>query len=120
MDTAADKYWVIGGLYTDTDFKTLVDGTELEEYGPFDTHNEAEDEGQARSKRKVDLCYCCYRIFVDITLDISLSDRKFIAQQAKQNGMTESEWMNDLLERHIRQYNEDHPFTREDFMEISD
>ncbi len=35
-------YYVIGGEYTDTDFKVFVD-SKGEEYGPFDTYQEAEE-----------------------------------------------------------------------------
>lgn len=80
MDTTDDKYWVVGGLYVNSDFKVLADGAKLEEYGPFDTHNEAEDEWRSQSWRTVDNCYYRYRIFVDMVLDISLSDQEFIAR----------------------------------------
>ena len=71
MDTSKDKYWVVGGLYTGTDFKTLAEGVELEEYGPFDTHEEAEDVWRAKSWLRVDECSCRYRVLVDMEIDMT-------------------------------------------------
>lgn len=49
------KYIVKGGIYTDLDFKEVIPGTE-EEYGPFDTHEEAITEWKGRMFAKVDIC----------------------------------------------------------------
>jgi hypothetical protein len=38
--TNSKKYWVIGGLYRDTGFDTLVEGTERL-FGPFPSRDEA-------------------------------------------------------------------------------
>jgi len=35
------RYWVVGGEYADTDFKTLVPGKSEERLGPYDSYNEA-------------------------------------------------------------------------------
>ncbi len=56
------KYWVIGGHYTDTDFVTLVEGCELEEYGPFDTYKKAYIKWSERAWKTVDIC--CYRFTI--------------------------------------------------------
>ncbi len=116
MDTSKDKYWVVGGLYTDTDFKTLVEGTELEEYGPFDTHEEAEDVWRAKSWLRVDECSCRYRVLVDMEFECSKQQEIEIKQAAKIKGISVSAYICYALE----QYFEDHPFTRQDFLEISE
>lgn len=60
-------YWVVGGHYADTNFKDLVHGCELEEYGPFDTKKEAYDKWNSVSWRDVDTC--CYRYQI-VTKDV--------------------------------------------------
>ncbi len=56
------EYWVVGGEYTDTDFKVLAKGIELEEYGPFLTYEAARKEWQARNMAKIDNAMVRYRI----------------------------------------------------------
>lgn len=54
-------YYVIGGVYTGTDFKEFKDG-KGEEYGPFETYQEAEDNWRRYSWLNVDTCNSRYRI----------------------------------------------------------
>lgn len=54
-------YYVIGGVYTGTDFKEFTD-SKGEEYGPFKTYKEAEEIWRGRSWLNVDICNCRYRI----------------------------------------------------------
>ncbi len=56
------QYWVVGGEYTDTDFKVLSPGSVLEEYGPFFTYEAARKEWQARNMAKIDNAMVRYRI----------------------------------------------------------
>jgi hypothetical protein len=56
------RFWVIGGDYADSGFRTVVPGTQEERIGPFDTYKEAHDSWQARSWATVDSCSKRYRI----------------------------------------------------------
>jgi hypothetical protein len=56
------QYWVVGGEYTDTDFKTLSPGVEMEEYGPFHTYEAARKEWQGRNMARIDNAMVRYRI----------------------------------------------------------
>ena len=56
------QYWVVGGEYTDTDFKVLATQADLEEYGPFHTYEAARKEWQARNMAKIDNAMVRYRI----------------------------------------------------------
>ncbi len=56
------EYWVVGGEYTDTDFKTLAADASLEEYGPFHTYEAARKEWQARNMARIDNAMVRYRI----------------------------------------------------------
>jgi hypothetical protein len=49
-------FYVVGGVYTDMDFKTVVPGTE-EEYGPFRTEDEAVKAWKAHAMAKIDNCF---------------------------------------------------------------
>lgn len=50
------KYWVRGGIFTDTTFTDVEPGTE-EEYGPFDTYKDAIREWTSRTfTQKLDIC----------------------------------------------------------------
>lgn len=55
------EYWVVGGRYTDTDFKT-VEGGEEERYGPFKTEEAAFDKWRERAWATVDDAFAAYRI----------------------------------------------------------
>lgn len=57
-----DEFWVIGGLYTDTNFHILANGGEEERYGPFETYDEASREWKSRSMSAIDDAYARYRI----------------------------------------------------------
>ena len=54
-------YYVIGGVYTGTDFEEFKDG-EGEKYGPFETYQEAEDIWRSHSWLNVDTCNSRYTI----------------------------------------------------------
>lgn len=55
-------YYVVGGEYTGTDFKTIVEGKD-EEYGPFDNIEEAEATWHKYSWMNVD--DCMYRYIIE-------------------------------------------------------
>lgn len=52
---------VVGGIYTATDFKTLVPGTE-EVYGPFDNYQEAYKTWSGAARANIDVC--CHRLVI--------------------------------------------------------
>ena len=54
-------YYVEGGIFTNTDFETLIEGTD-EKYGPFDTYEEARIECNGKMWQKVDIC--SHRLFI--------------------------------------------------------
>jgi len=56
-----DEWWVVGGVYTGTDFKTIARGEE-ERIGPFQTYEEARKVWWQRSSANVDDAYARYRI----------------------------------------------------------
>lgn len=49
-------FYVTGGEYTDTSFKTLIAGTE-EEYGPFASEDEALRVWKTQAMAKIDNCH---------------------------------------------------------------
>lgn len=55
------SYYVCGGIYTDTDFANVEDGTQ-ECYGPFETPEEAMSEWSGRARAKIDIC--CHRLVI--------------------------------------------------------
>ncbi|MTI09246.1 DUF4170 domain-containing protein [Curvivirga aplysinae] len=55
------EYFVIGGEYTDTDFKTIKGGEETK-FGPYASREEARDKWKALSMADIDNCYVRYRI----------------------------------------------------------
>lgn len=57
-----EQYWVIGGEYTDTDFKTIRDGGEEQRIGPFSSYEDARDEWKSRSMAAIDDAYSRFRI----------------------------------------------------------
>ena len=57
-----DGYWVIGGLYTDTNFHRLAAGGEEQRYGPFKCYEDAQAEWKIRSMAAIDDAYARYRI----------------------------------------------------------
>ena len=58
----AEQYWVVGGEYTDTDFKALVGGKEEERHGPFDSLEKARQDWAGRSMAQVDNAFVKYHI----------------------------------------------------------
>lgn len=116
MVTSKDKYWVIGGAYTGTDFKTLAPGTELEEYGPFDTEEEAHEKWNGVSMNHIDECYTRYEIQVEFQIECTREQEELFRASAKNLNMTLNEFFDHALREHIK----NHPLTREDFKEISE
>lgn len=57
-----DQYWVIGGVYTDTNFHELADGGEERKFGPFETYEDAQREWKAQSMAAIDDAYARFRI----------------------------------------------------------
>jgi cobyrinic acid a,c-diamide synthase len=62
------RYWVVGGDYVDTGFRTLVAGTSEERHGPFETYKAAHDDWQARAWSTVDSATKRYRIVEETTV----------------------------------------------------
>lgn len=56
------QYYVVGGEYTDTDFKTIKGGGSEDKTGPFETREEAREAWKNKSMASVDNCYVRYRI----------------------------------------------------------
>ena len=56
------SYWVVGGLYKDTNFKELQDDERLEKHGPFNSYEEAKNEWNRLSWQNVDSCNTRYII----------------------------------------------------------
>ena len=57
-----EEYWVVGGVYTDTSFKTIASGDGETRIGPFQTLEEARAEWKARAMSSVDDACARYRI----------------------------------------------------------
>jgi hypothetical protein len=58
-------YWVIGGEYTDTDFKQVMPGKTEEKLGPFSSYDEARKAWASRAFSTIDHCLVRYRIIED-------------------------------------------------------
>ncbi len=58
----AEKYWVVGGTYTDTKFTKFVDGESERRFGPYDSEEEAREMWAGVSMAAVDDCHVRYRI----------------------------------------------------------
>ncbi len=58
-------YWVVGGEYTNTDFKQVAAGKTEERLGPYATFNEAKDAWASRAFATIDHCLVRYRIVED-------------------------------------------------------
>ena len=57
------RYWVVGGVYTGTDFSELAGPEKREErIGPFDRYQDAFNEWARLAWRNVDDCHSRYRI----------------------------------------------------------
>lgn len=55
------KFFVKGGEYTGTDFKTIVPGTE-ESYGPFSDYGQAYKVWEGRARAQMDIC--CHKLSI--------------------------------------------------------
>lgn len=60
--TPTRRYWVIGGDYLDPGFRQMVEGTQEERLGPYDTYQAAHDAWQERAWSTVDSCTRRFRI----------------------------------------------------------
>ncbi len=59
------RFWVVGGIYTDTDFRTVAGDSREELIGPFDAYDDAVREWRRRAWATVDNCHARYRIVPD-------------------------------------------------------
>lgn len=116
MVTSKDKYWVVGGAYTATDFKHLAPGKKLEEYGPFDTEEEAHAKWNEVSMHHIDECYTRYEIQMEFQIECTHEQESLYRAAAKNLNMTLNEFFEHVVKEHI----ENHPLTREDFKEMSE
>lgn len=63
------KYYVTGGEYTSTEFRDIVDGSEVE-HGPFADYSSAQDCWQSLSMKHIDNALCRFQITaVEQTMD---------------------------------------------------
>lgn len=58
----SEKYWVVGGIYTDTSFAELEPGTAETRLGPFATYDEAKAVWRAKAMETVDEAYARFHI----------------------------------------------------------
>lgn len=58
----AAKFWVVGGRYADTSFKSIAPGETEEWAGPFETFEDAAAEWSRLAWKTVDDCHVRYRI----------------------------------------------------------
>ncbi len=56
------SYWVVGGEYTDTDFRQITLGKTEERLGPYTSFKEARDAWASRAFSTIDHCLVRYRI----------------------------------------------------------
>jgi hypothetical protein len=56
------RYWVIGGIYTDTNFNQILDGGKEERIGPFPDYDAAKTAWQKRAWETVDHANARFRI----------------------------------------------------------
>lgn len=56
------RYWVVGGEYTDTAFETVVGGGQPERQGPFASYDEARDVWGKLSWARIDDAHVRYTI----------------------------------------------------------
>lgn len=57
-----EEFWVVGGAYTDTDFRTIAQGGAEERIGPFATYEKALEVWRSTAWATVDDGYVRYRI----------------------------------------------------------
>ncbi len=50
------SYWVVGGVYKNTEFKEIVEGSKLEKFGPFQSYDDAKKIWSKVSWANVDDC----------------------------------------------------------------
>ena len=116
MVESKDKWWVVGGAYTNTTFENLAPGKKLEEYGPFDTEKEANIKWNEVSMQHIDECYTRYEVQVEFQIECTPTQKANYFSAAKKLNMT----LNEFFDHTIREHIKNHPLTREDFKEISE
>ncbi|MDJ0948079.1 MAG: DUF4170 domain-containing protein [Alphaproteobacteria bacterium] len=57
-----ERYWVIGGEYTDTSFTSIVGGDVEQRYGPFESYDKAKAIWAGLSMAQVDNAHVRFRI----------------------------------------------------------
>jgi hypothetical protein len=62
LDGMTEQYWVVGGEYTDTDFREIADGGEPERYGPYADYAKARSTWAALSMAHIDNAHVRYAI----------------------------------------------------------
>lgn len=62
------KFWVVGGEYADTAFTRIIEGKDLEKYGPF-TEKQAHDTWRELTGRTVDNAMVRYFVRADEEMD---------------------------------------------------
>jgi len=117
MKDVIEKYWVVGGHYTSTEFDELSPNYELEEYGPFSNEKEAKEKLSELSQKTVDNCK--YKIVVDLSFLCSEEERKLIELAAKKENKTISDFMVSAIEDYLKEYYRKYPYSRQDFKDIS-
>ena len=58
----SSEFWVVGGVYTGTDFKTIENGGEEERLGPFANYEDAKVAWRAKAMETIDDAHVRYRI----------------------------------------------------------
>jgi hypothetical protein len=59
------RYWVVGGEYSDADFRAIAPGKAVERLGPFSTYEAARQAWAARAWATVDDALMRFRIVGD-------------------------------------------------------
>ena len=55
-------YYVVGGIYTDTNFNNIAEGHNSEEYGPYEDYVTALKKWSEKAWETVDDCHARYEI----------------------------------------------------------
>ncbi len=56
------RYWVVGGIYTDTSFTKVADGVKETRLGPFDDYDQAKAVWRAKAMETVDDAHARFSI----------------------------------------------------------
>lgn len=58
----AEQFWVVGGVYTSTNFTEIADGGEEQRFGPYESYEEAKAAWQRKAWESVDDAHVRFRI----------------------------------------------------------